>query len=569
VLFEDDGTTELLRVPLVRRAPWFEAVLPSPPERVLYKLLVDGRGPFPDPWSLSQPFGVHGASEVVVPEYRWHDERWQGVPLRQAVIYEVHVGTATRAGTFEGLIDRLDHMRQLGVTLVELMPVASFPGSRNWGYDGVTLSAPSAVYGGPTGLRRFIDAAHAAGIGVLIDVVYNHFGPDGNYLRCYEREYFTDRHRTPWGDGINYDGEHSRPVRELMLRNAELWIRDYHADGLRLDATHAIVDDSSIHILQELGERARAAAPHRHVLVIAEDERNEVRLLRPPAAGGFGLDGVWADDFHHAMRRCFAGDQDGYFEDFAGTLAELRTILERGWLFEGQPSKHHGGPRGSALGAIAREHLVYCLQNHDQIGNRALGDRISHSVTADQWRVMSALLLLAPATPLLFMGQEWYARTPFLFFTDHHEELGHAVTRGRREEFRRFSSFTHAEIPDPQAEETFQRSRLDWQELDRPESQGVLAWSRALLALRSRHLSGPYSCDLPFEGALSLRRGAGAGRLRLVIVATPRSFSIATTGRLLIASDAPQFGGPGGTRLAGQVIEGRGPVAFVIEDPEG
>ncbi len=323
---------------------------------LLYKFRIDGEGPFPDPWSRAQPLGVHGPSQVSSTEFPWTDTGWPGLPLDGMVVYELHVGTATVEGTFEALIPKLDELRTLGVTALELMPVASFPGRRNWGYDGVSLFAPQHSYGGPDGLRRLIDAAHARGLAVLIDAVYNHFGPDGNYLRCYASHYITGRHHTPWGEAVNYDGPESAVVREVALRNAEMWIRDYHADGLRLDAVHAIIDDSEVPLIQELQTRARAAAPERKVVIVAEDERNEPRLVTPVELGGWGLDGVWADDFHHQMRRAFAGDRDGYYANYTGSAAELATTLRAGW------SRSRGRPADE----LEAWRLVHCIQNHDQ-----------------------------------------------------------------------------------------------------------------------------------------------------------------------------------------------------------
>ncbi|XXF78689.1 malto-oligosyltrehalose trehalohydrolase [Myxococcaceae bacterium GXIMD 01537] len=531
----------------------FGGVLEGAGVGVRYKLSVDGEGPFPDPWSRSQPLGVHGPSEVEVPDFPWTDAAWKGVAPEALVLYEVHVGTATPEGTFEALIPRLADLRALGVTALELMPVASFPGARNWGYDGVDLFAPAAVYGGPRGLRRLIDAAHARGLGVLIDAVYNHFGPDGNYLRVYSPHYFTGRHHTPWGEALDYDGPDSAPVRELALSNAEMWIRDYHADGLRLDATHAIFDDSTPHLLAQLAARARVAAPGRRVLVIAEDERNEARLLRPVEEGGDGLDAVWADDFHHGMRRAFAGDREGYFQDFTGEAEELARTLRQGWLYEGQPSRNFGRARGTPADGLEPWRFVHCLQNHDQVGNRAQGERLGHDVTPAAFRAMSTLLLLSPYTPLLFMGQEWNAATPFLYFTDHHEELGRLVTEGRRREFAAFERFAGEEVPDPQARETFERSRLDRSEAGRPGHAGVLALYRELLALRTREPAllerhrGSFDAQALGPDALVLeRRGADGQALRVFVNlrgSLEHALPPGAHAEVVLWSEAPRFGG--------------------------
>ncbi len=530
----------------------FGAVLEGAGAGVRYKLRVDGEGPFPDPWSRSQPAGVHGPSEVVVEDFPWTDVAWRGADPEALVFYEVHVGTATPEGTFEALIPRLPGLRELGVTALELMPVASFPGTRNWGYDGVDLFAPSHVYGGPSGLRRLIDAAHAHGLAVFIDAVYNHFGPDGNYLRCYSPHYFTGRHHTPWGEAINYDAEDCAPVRHMVLSNVEMWIRDYHADGLRLDATHAIIDDSTPHLLAEIAERARAAAPERRVLLFAEDERNEARLARPAAQGGLGLDGVWADDLHHQLRRAFAGDSEGYFRDYTGSAEDIARTLRQGWFYEGQVSKNQGHARGTPAGELPPRCFVHCIQNHDQVGNRAHGERLGHDVSPAAYRAMSTLLLLSPYTPLLFQGQEWSASTPFLYFTDHHEELGRLVTEGRRKEFAGFARFAGDTVPDPQAVETFERSRLDWSEAERASHAQVRALYQELLRLRAtepalqersrgRHDAWALGAD-----ALALeRRGAGQRLLILLNVRGLLEHPLPDGARaeVVLWSEAPRFGG--------------------------
>jgi maltooligosyltrehalose trehalohydrolase len=551
---------------------FFSASLPGAGAGVRYKLKVDGEGPFPDPWSRSQPEGVHGPSEVVVPDFAWTDAAWKGLEPQAQVIYEVHVGTATPEGTFEALIPRLRSLRELGVTTLELLPLASFPGSRNWGYDGVDLFAPQATYGGPQGLRRLIDAAHAEGLAVLIDAVYNHFGPDGNYLRCYSPHYFTGNHHTPWGEAINYDGEGSAVVREMVLSNVEMWIRDYHADGLRLDAAHAILDDSTPHLLAEIAERARASAPGRRVVVIAEDERNETRLVRPTAQGGYGLDGVWADDFHHQMRRAFAGDDEGYYRDYTGTPEDITRTLRQGWFYEGQVSQVHGHARGTPARDAQPWNFVLCIQNHDQVGNRALGERLGADVSPAAFRAMSTLLLLAPYTPLLFMGQEWNASTPFLYFTDHNAELGRLVTEGRRKEFAGFKRFSGSEVPDPQAEETFTRSKLDWAEAERPEHAGVRALYRELLRLRAtepclkENHRGHYEVRPVGEHGLVLERRGSTGTLHVLVnIRGSLEYRPPAGAELVLWSEAPRFGGTSEEApLRSGVLRLEGPGAAVL-----
>jgi maltooligosyltrehalose trehalohydrolase len=564
----DSATTGTLS--LTQEGEFFTGRLEKAPAQLHYKLRVDGAGPFPDPWSRSQPLGVHGPSELTRDHYEWHDEGWAGRPLADMIIEEIHVGTATPEGRFESLISVLGHVRDLGVTAIELLPVASFPGQRNWGYDGVSLFAPAAPYGGPNGLRLLVDAAHSVGLAVILDVVYNHFGPDGNYLSCFSDRYFTSRHKTPWGDGINYDGAGSSVVRDLILSNVEMWIRDYHLDGLRLDATHAIVDDSPRHILEEIGERARAAAPKRHVVVFAEDDRNEARLLRPVESGGYALDAVWADDLHHGLRRRLAGDTEGYFADFTGSSADLAKTFMEGWFYQGQPSSHFGHKRGTSSKGLPLRRFVHCIQNHDQVGNRALGDRLGEAVTSEAQRVLAGLLLMGPGTPLLFMGQEWNASAPFQYFTDHGEELGRAVTEGRRKEFSGFSAFSGASIPDPQAESTFLRSKLDWSELAQPGHREMLAWYRALLALRHTHpgfirpRDDSFRAFAPDENSLRFEY-RGQERALIVVALFEGKTTQEVNGLLLLSSEAPEFGGKDAVVHRDGRIVGKGPALMIFE----
>jgi len=441
----------------------------------LYQLYVDGQGPFPDPASRYQPQGVHGPSAIVDPaSYRWQDGGWRGIALEDVVFYELHVGTFSAEGTFRAAVEKLGYLKELGVTAVELMPLADFAGDRNWGYDGVAPFAPARCYGTPNDLRYFVDQAHQKGLAVFGDAVYNHFGPDGAYQAAFSKHYFTKRHQTPWGDGINFDGEMSAAVREYFIENALRWIYEYHFDGLRLDATHAIADESPRHILTAIAAAAAQASEelHRSVHVVAEDARNMARIVTAECEGGLGLTAVWADDFHHQMRRGLAGDSEGYFAEFDGSVPSIAETAKRGWL------------RGSNPAGIEYSRFVCCIQNHDQIGNRAMGDRLHHEIDPATYRAASALLLLLPQTPLLFMGQEWAASTPFRYFTDHNAELGALVTEGRRREFASFAAFSQLEIPDPQALETFLASRLDWGELTAEPHASVLRLYQSLLKLR-------------------------------------------------------------------------------------
>jgi maltooligosyltrehalose trehalohydrolase len=452
-----------------------------------YGYLIDG-DLRPDPASRFQPEGVHGPSEVVdARRYVWRDGEWRGRPMSELVVYELHVGTFTPQGTFDAARRQLPQLRDLGVSTIQLMPVADFAGTRNWGYDGVALFAPARVYGAPDDLRAFVDAAHALGLGVMLDVVYNHLGPEGAYLTQFNPCYITERHSTPWGGAVNLDGCGSTVVRRFIIDNAMHWVREYHLDGLRLDATHALIDDSPVHLLAELADEVRRGAPWR-VVLHAEDHRNLATLVQPPDNGGFGLDGVWADDYHHIVRRLVAGDSHGYYEDFEGTAEELARTIRQGWLYTGQPSKHMNRCRGTDPSRVPMQRSVVCLQNHDQVGNRAVGDRVHHQIEPAAWRAASALLLTAPMTPLLFMGQEWGASTPFQYFTDLEPGLGRAVTEGRRREFKAFPGFDpRVGIPDPQDEATFLASKLRWEERSEAIHASSLALYTKLLELRMHH----------------------------------------------------------------------------------
>ena len=480
-------------IPLTAQADGvWSSIVPQLSPGTLYRYRLNGELSRPDPYSRSQPEGVHGPSAVVDPDaFDWHDAGWRGLSIQGLAIYQCHVGTATSAGTFDSLIDELPRLQRLGVNAVEPLPVAEFPGGRNWGYDGVDLFAPSHVYGGPDALKRFVDAAHQHGLGVILDVVYNHLGPDGNYLRDFATEYFTDRYHTPWGAAINYAGPGSKWVRKLVIDNARYWLREFHADGLRLDATHAIFDDSNVHLLAELTQAVRASlAPGRQVVLIAETSENDVRYLKPVGDGGFGFDAVWADDFHHSLRRYLAGDHEGYYADYAGTLDEVATCIERGWLYEGQATPRSGfkTPRGTPARDRPAWQFVYAIQNHDQVGNRAFGERLHQQIDLDRYRAASTLLLFLPYTPMVFMGQEFGASSPFQYFTEHDPELGKLVTEGRRKEFQAFSAFadpaTRERIPDPQAASTFANSKLHVEEADSPPGSTLRTLYQRLFEMR-------------------------------------------------------------------------------------
>lgn len=530
-----------------REHGYHEALVAGAGAGTRYRYRIDGAGPFPDPASRSQPEGVHGPSEVVDPAaFRWTDAGWAGLSLEALSVYELHVGTFSPEGTFAGAAARLPHLVELGVSAIELLPVADFPGNRNWGYDGVSLFAPARCYGTPDDLRRLVDEAHRLGLGVLLDAVYNHLGPDGNHLGAYG-PYFTSRHATPWGDALNFDGEGSPEVRAFFAENALRWIREFHVDGLRLDATHAIVDDSPRHFLAELAERVRRDAG-RPALLVAEDDRNLARMVRPASGDGWGLDAVWADDLHHQVRVRLAGDRDGYFADFDGTSADLAATLRRGWFYVGQHSGFRDEPRGTDPAGIPLERFVVCLQNHDQVGNRAFGDRLHEAVDPAALRAATALLLLAPETPLLFQGQEWAASSPFLYFTDHEPGLGRLVTEGRRKEFSRFRAFadpaTRERIPDPQAASTFEASRLRWEELGREPHASTLRLHRALLDLRRREILSRrrrFSVSAALDGALVLSYGDLAVAVRLDGAGDVELPPLGDAPRILLSTEDPAF----------------------------
>jgi maltooligosyltrehalose trehalohydrolase len=462
-----------------------------------YRYVLDDR-PLPDPVSRHQPAGVHGPSRVVDPSaFRWRDARWRGLEMADAIIYELHVGTFSDDGTFRDVIPHLPYLRELGVTAVEIMPVAEFPGTRNWGYDGVHLYAPQSSYGGPEDLRTLVDAAHAEGLGVILDVVYNHVGPEGNYLESYG-QYFTRRYTTPWGPALNYDDAESDEVRRFIIDNALYWITEYHIDGLRLDAIHGIFDFSPRHILRDIADavHAQAALLGRRGLVIAESDLNDPRVVSSAKRCGYGLDGEWADDLHHAIHAEITGERTGYYIDFGG-VAPIATALSTPFVLDGRYSHHRKRKHGAPAIGVPNDRFVVCIQNHDQVGNRAQGDRIACIVGFQKSRVAAALVLLSPYVPLLFMGEEYGETNPFQYFVSHSDpSLIDAVREGRRKEF---ENFGWGDIPDPQAPETFERSRLDRSRVTEPAHAGMLALYRDLLLLRRE------------EGAL--RPGAATARV--------------------------------------------------------
>jgi len=493
-----------------------------------YRYLVDDL-PVPDPASRYQPDDVHGPSEVVDPAaYAWQDGAWRGRPWHEAVVYELHVGAYTPEGSYRALIARLPDLVALGITAIELMPVADFPGAHGWGYDGVLPFSPHGRYGRPEDLKALVDSAHGLGLMVLLDVVYNHFGPEGNYLHAYAPEFFNPAHQTPWGAAINFDGPGNATVRAFFIENALYWLEEYHFDGLRLDAVHAIRDDSPRHVLDELAARVRAAFPGRHVHLVLENDANQARFLRGPADG---YDAQWNDDWHHGAHALATGEAQGYYADYADApLAHLARCLAQGFAWQGEHSPFRDAPRGQPSAQLPPTRFVAFLQNHDQIGNRALGDRLVTLADGAALRALASVLALSPQVPLLFMGEEWGAREPFLFFCDLGPELREAVREGRRREFAGFPAFAdpaaRARIPDPTDAQTFARSRLDWAGRDQPDARAWLAHYRGLLALRARSIvplladapGGAASHELPEPGLArigwTLARGA---RLTLLL----------------------------------------------------
>jgi maltooligosyltrehalose trehalohydrolase len=463
---------------------WFARELDVAEDGTDYAFRLDGGDPVPDPRSRSQPGGVHGPSRFVEVNPPPGAPTWTGFPLHKAIIYELHIGTFTPEGTFDGCIKRLEHLQMLGVNAIELMPVAEYAGRRGWGYDGVDLFAPHSAYGGPDGLRRLVDACHQRGIAVIIDAVYNHLGPEGDYLADFA-PYFTDRYATPWGKAINYDDADSDDVRRFVLENTEMWLRDYGCDGLRLDAVHAIIDMSPTHILETIATRVAELEVEtgRQLWVIAESDTNNPRLVRERELGGYGLTAQWNDDFHHALHTLLTDESFGYYEDFE-RATDLCTALQEAFVYAGRYSHFRRRTVGRAIGDLPLQRFVAYSQNHDQVGNRAAGERLCHLVSDGRARMAAALTLLSPMIPLLFQGEEWAASTPFQYFTDLGDRgLARAVTNGRRQEFRSFG-WPPESVPDPQDPATFERSRLQWEELGDDSHAGMLAWYRALIALR-------------------------------------------------------------------------------------
>jgi maltooligosyltrehalose trehalohydrolase len=557
VLFEDGRRQRLDAEP----GGYFGGLAPRARAGDLYRFRLDGGEAFPDPASRYQPEGPHGPSQVVDPgAYAWRDGAWRGLSLRGQVLYELHVGTFTRAGTFAGAARELPALADLGVTVVEVMPIADFPGRFGWGYDGVNLFAPSRLYGAPDDLRRFVDTAHGLGLGVILDVVFNHLGPDGNYLGQYADAYVTSRHATDWGEAINFDGEDSGPVREYFVENAGYWIAEFHLDGLRLDATQDVHDESPDHVLAQLRRRVREAAGERATIVVAENESQEARLARPEGAGGLGLDGLWNDDLHHAALVALTGRREAYYLDYAGSAQELVSAARHGFLYQGQRYRWQRKRRGTPAGDLPASAFVSYLENHDQVANSARGLRLAQITSPGRLRALTAYLLLGPGTPLLFQGQEFASTRPFLFFADH-PRLAEAIREGRRRFMAQWRSLRPEDVlPDPLDPATFERCVLDHAEREAHRETHVL--HRDLLRLRREDVVlsplGARTLDgaVLGEHAFVLRYAAEAGhRLLLFNLGPDRRLEIAPEPLLappaagewavLWSSEDPAYGGTG------------------------
>ena len=546
---------------------WFSGLVAGAKAGALYRYRLDDAGDFPDPCSRYQPEGPHGPSMVIDPDaYRWRDHEWRGATLRGQVFYEMHVGAFTADGTLDAAAAELPELARLGITAVELMPLAEFPGRFNWGYDGVDLYAPAHVYGDPEALKRFVDAAHAAGIAVVLDVVYNHLGPDGNYLRQFSDDYFTSRYDNEWGDAVNFDGPGSEAVRAYFIENACYWIREFHVDGLRLDATQQIFDESPRHVLAELSVRARAAAAPRSIVLIAENEPQDVVAMKPVAEGGWGLDAEWSDDFHHTARVALTGRSEAYYTDYRGRAQELLSCVKRGHLYQGQYYTWQKQRRGTPVTTEPASAFVFYLQNHDQVANHLRGDRLTPIAGEPRTRAITALLLLAPQTPLLFMGQEFGSSRPFLYFADHENEaLAEAVGKGRKKFLSQFPSYATPEaqdaVPDPCSEETFLAAKLDRRE--REANAAFYQLHGDLLRLRRDDPVVAKQSREELDGAVLgtdafvVRYFDAAHGDRLLVVNLGRDLHLTPgpepllappAGRdwtLLFSTDDPRYGGPG------------------------
>jgi maltooligosyltrehalose trehalohydrolase len=528
--------------------------------------LDDDSTPYPDPASRFQPEGPHGPSQVLDPgAFRWTDRAWKGSGLRGQVIYEMHIGTFTPEGTFASAMNELPELANAGITVLEIMPVADFSGTFGWGYDGVDLFAPTRLYGAPDDLRRFVDRAHSLGLGVILDVVYNHIGPDGNYLKQFSPDYFTDKYKNEWGEALNFDGPNAGPVREFFIANAGYWIDEFHMDGLRLDATQQIFDSSPVHVVTEIGRRVRDMAKGRQTLIVAENEPQETRLVRSEKEGGYGLDALWNDDFHHSARVALTGHNEAYYTDYHGTAQELISAVKWGYLYQGQRYKWQKKRRGTPALDLEPAHFVTFMENHDQVANSAHGLRPWQMTSPGRHRAITALLLLAPGTPMLFQGQEFASSSPFLFFADHNPDLGRLVAKGRREFLSQFPSVAtpemQAQLANPSDRGTFERCKLDLGE--RQRHAPAYALHKDLLKLRREdpvfRAQKPRGVDgaVLNDEALVLRFFGDGGDDRLLLVNLGRDLHLDPAPEPLLAppagkqwevlwsSEDPRYGGNG------------------------
>jgi len=557
-----------LSAPLTPQADgYFSGLIPQLRAGAFYSYRLDGKQQCPDPCSRYQPRGPHGPSQVVDPRsYRWQDTGWTGVQMPGQVVYELHIGTFTPEGTFDAAARELAELKRIGITLLEVMPIAEFPGRWNWGYDGVDLYAPSHTYGDADAFRRFVDTAHGLGLGVILDVVYNHLGPDGNYLPAFSDTYFTDRYETDWGAPINYDGPGSREVREFFIDNACYWIDEFHVDGLRLDATQNIYDQGPVHILAELSQRVREAAKPRQIVLVAENEPQHVRCITPVEQGGYGLDAMWNDDFHHTARVALTGRREAYYTDYRGQPQEFLSALKYGFLYQGQRYHWQQKPRGSVITTQPAHALIIFSQNHDQVANTLSGERLPGISHPGRYRALTALMLLAPQTPMLFMGQEFGASNPFLFFADHYDAaLAESVYKGRKEFLAQFPSYgsteAQAAVPDPCALSTFMSSKLDFSE--RVTHAPLYFYHQDLLRLRRDDAVIARQDRTRLDGAvlgpeaLALRFFGGEENDRLLVVNLGTDLEYIPAPEPLLAppdkkawhllwsSDDPRYGGSG------------------------
>jgi maltooligosyltrehalose trehalohydrolase len=544
------------------RGGYFSALVRQAAAGARYRYRLDGADAFPDPASRFQPEGPHGPSQVVEPaRFAWTDADWRGVEARGQVLYEMHVGTFTAEGTWESAARDLPTLADLGVTVLEVMPVAEFPGRFGWGYDGVGLFAPTRLYGEPDAFRRFVDRAHALGLGVILDVVYNHLGPDGNYLKAFAEEYFTDRYETDWGEPINFDGESSGPVRELFVANAGYWIDEFHLDGLRLDATQSIFDASPVHVLTEVGRRVREAARGRSTFIVAENEPQHTRLVRPVSDGGYGLDALWNDDLHHTALVALSGRTEAYYTDYGGTPQEFVSAMKHGYLYQGQWYAWQKQRRGTPAFGLAPSAFVSFLENHDQVANTDSGARVHQRTSPGRWRALTALVLLGPETPMLFQGEEFASSRPFLYFADHPPELARLVRDGRGKFLAQFPSIAGRDVPAPEDPATFERCKLDPAERERNAEARAL--HRDLLRMRREDPVFRAQGEGGFDGAVLsseafvLRWFGGAAGDRLLVVNLGRDLELARVPEPLLApladrawgvawcSEDPRYGGHG------------------------